>query len=194
MSTDIHIKRQAAVLLVDPYDDFLAPAGKLRLQAKEVAEEPEEIEIARALESQAALAIQVTQLAKAAKQSALLAERNRLAGEIHDGLAQSFTAICLQLGVAQEELSAKEGDPLRSIQRAVELANFGLTEARRYAHNLRLNAVDESGLGHWRYRSLPPTRHRSVHGRVLHSSAKKLDAFWKSCPPSEPEAESFYSD
>src|SRR5882724_3831033 len=40
---------------------------------------PEEIEIARALESQAALAIQVTRLAKAARQSAILEERSRLA-------------------------------------------------------------------------------------------------------------------
>ena len=98
---------------------------------------PEEIEIARALESQAVLAIQVTRLAKAARQSAVLEERNRLAGEIHDGLAQSFTAICMQLGVAQEELASNMGDPLCRIQRAVELANLGLAEARRSAHDLR---------------------------------------------------------
>ena len=105
---------------------------------------PEEIEIARALEGQAALAIQVMRLAKAARQSAVSKERTRLAGEIHDGLAQSFTAICMQLGVAEEELSAKEGDPLCRIQRAVELARLGLDEARRFAHKLRLS--DESGL------------------------------------------------
>jgi signal transduction histidine kinase len=105
---------------------------------------PEEIEIARALESQASLAIQVARLAKAARQSAVLKERTRLAGEIHDALAQSFTAICMQLGVAKEELSSKEGDPLGRIQRAVELASLGLAEARHFAHKLRLS--DESGL------------------------------------------------
>jgi PAS domain S-box-containing protein len=52
---------------------------------------PEELEIARALATQASLAIQLTRLAKAARQSAVLEERNRLAGEIHDALAQSFT-------------------------------------------------------------------------------------------------------
>jgi signal transduction histidine kinase len=81
-----------------------------------------------------------------ARQSAVLEERNRLAGEIHDGLAQSFTAISMQLGVAKEKLSSKEGVPLCSIQRAGELANFGLAEARRCAHNLRLSIVDQSGL------------------------------------------------
>jgi two-component sensor histidine kinase len=81
-----------------------------------------------------------------ARQSAVLEERNRLAGEIHDGLAQSFTAISMQLRIAKEKLSSKEGDPLSSIQRAGELANFGLVEARRCAHDLRLSIVDQSGL------------------------------------------------
>jgi signal transduction histidine kinase len=107
---------------------------------------PEEIEIARALESQAALAVQVTRLAKAAKQAAIREERARLAGEIHDGLAQSFTAICMQLGVAEQELSANEGDPISRIQRALELANFGLAEARRCSHSLRPSTIEELGL------------------------------------------------
>jgi signal transduction histidine kinase len=105
---------------------------------------PEELEIARALATQANLAIQLTRLAQAARQAVVLEERNRLAGEIHDGLAQSFTAICMQLGVAKEALSSKEGDALCSIQRAIEVAKFGLAEARRCAHNLR--SSNESGL------------------------------------------------
>lgn len=107
---------------------------------------PEEIEIARALESQVSLAIQLTRLAKAARQSAVLEERNRLAGEIHDTLAQSFTTICMQLGVAEEEIVAKESDPLRRIHQAAELANFGLAEARRFAHDLRSSIDSEPGL------------------------------------------------
>jgi GAF domain-containing protein len=62
---------------------------------------PEELEIVRALATHASLAIQLTRLAKAARQSAVLEERNRLAGEIHDALAQSFTGISMQLGVAR---------------------------------------------------------------------------------------------
>ena len=52
--------------------------------------DPEELEIARALAIQASLAIHLTRLAKAARQSAVLEERNQLAAEIHDSLAQSF--------------------------------------------------------------------------------------------------------
>jgi signal transduction histidine kinase len=131
-------------LLVVPLNIAKRLIGTLSFRFTEFR--PEEIEIARALESQAALAIQVTRLAKAAKQAAILEERTRLAGEIHDGLAQSFTAICMQLGVAEQELSSKEGGPICRIQRAIELANFGLAEARRCARNLRLSTVEESGL------------------------------------------------
>jgi two-component system, NarL family, sensor kinase len=75
----------------------------------------------------------------------LVEERNRLAGEIHDGLAQHFSAIYMQLEAAKEELASK-GDPLRNIQKAIEVANLGLAEARRCAHDLGLSVVDESGL------------------------------------------------
>src|SRR5260370_37334623 len=61
----------------------------------------EELEIARALATQASLAIHLTRLAKTARQSAVLEERNRLAGEIHDSLAQRFSGISMQLFAAQ---------------------------------------------------------------------------------------------
>jgi GAF domain-containing protein len=50
--------------------------------------DPEELEIARALATQASLAIQLTRLAKSSRQSAVLEERNRLAAEIHDPWTQ----------------------------------------------------------------------------------------------------------
>src|SRR6202040_1793870 len=67
----------------------------------------EELEIARALATQASLAIQLTQLANTARQSAVLVERNRLAGEIHDSLAQNFAGISMQFLVATEEMPIK---------------------------------------------------------------------------------------
>jgi PAS domain S-box-containing protein len=108
--------------------------------------QPEELEVARALAIQASLAIQLTRLAKSARQSAVLEERNQLAAEIHDALAQSFTGISMQLGVAEERLAAKEDDPLGQIQRANEIAKFGLAEARRSILSLRSSAIEESGL------------------------------------------------
>jgi signal transduction histidine kinase len=104
---------------------------------------PEEIEIARALASQASLAIQLTRLANGARQSAVLGERNRMAGEIHDSLAQSFVGISMQLDAA--EAAASKAKSVRHIQRANELARFGLAEARRSVLSLR-SSVQPGGL------------------------------------------------
>ncbi|HZC35254.1 MAG TPA: PAS domain S-box protein, partial [Chthoniobacterales bacterium] len=106
----------------------------------------EELEIARALATQASLAIQLTHLAKAAKRSAVLEERNRLAGEIHDSLAQSFAGISMHLAVAAEETEINSKEALGRIERATDLAKFGLSEARRSAFSLRSNIIEESGL------------------------------------------------
>jgi signal transduction histidine kinase len=105
----------------------------------------EELEIARALATQASLAIQLTQLAKTAKRSAVLEERNRLAGEIHDSLAQSFAGISMQLELAQEEMAAREGGLLGYIRHAHETAKFGLAEARRSVLGLRSGVLRQSG-------------------------------------------------
>jgi PAS domain S-box-containing protein len=106
----------------------------------------EELEIARALATQASLAIQLTQLAKTARQSAVLQERNRLAGEIHDSLAQSFAGISMQLLVATEAMQMKSKDAFGHVERATDLARFGLSEARRSALSLRSDVIEESGL------------------------------------------------
>jgi hypothetical protein len=50
------------------------------------------LEIARALATQASLAIHLTRLAKSAGQSAVLEEGNQLPAEIYDALAQSVYA------------------------------------------------------------------------------------------------------
>src|ERR1700693_1984487 len=108
---------------------------------------PEELEIARALATQASLAIHLTRLAKAARQSAVLAERNQLAGEIHDSLAQFFTGISMQLGAAREVIKAGSATGLSSyIERAFDIAQFGLAESRRSAFSLQPTIIEESGL------------------------------------------------
>jgi signal transduction histidine kinase len=108
--------------------------------------EPEELEIARALATQASLAIHLTRLARTARQSAVLEERNRLAGEIHDSLAQSFAGISMQLFAAQEMINTEDADSVTYLERANDLAHFGLAEARRSALSLRSDIIEDSGL------------------------------------------------
>ncbi len=66
-------------------------------------------------------------------------ERNRLAREIHDTLAQGLAAITMQLEAADALLGAG-GDPARAgqaVQQALALARANLEEARRSVHDLR---------------------------------------------------------
>jgi PAS domain S-box-containing protein len=107
---------------------------------------PEEIEIARALAAQTSLAVQLTRLAKTARESAVLEERNRLAGEIHDSLAQNFAAIAIQLNMAGEVIKAREGDGVRYLDRAKDLARFGLAEARSTALTVHPFILNKIGL------------------------------------------------
>jgi PAS domain S-box-containing protein len=89
----------------------------------------------------------ISDLKRAAEMRAAMArERERLATEIHDALAQNFTGISMQLGVAGEQLAAGEGNPLSQIQRANEIAKFGLAQARRSILSLQSSAIEESGL------------------------------------------------
>jgi signal transduction histidine kinase len=107
---------------------------------------PEKLEIARSLAIQASLAIHLTQLANTARHTAVLEERNQLAGEIHDSLAQFFTGIAMQLDAAKEVLKRGENNGLSYLERASELAHFGLAESRRSAFSLQPSLIEESGL------------------------------------------------
>jgi signal transduction histidine kinase len=71
---------------------------------------------------------------------------NRLAGEIHDGVAQHLSAIYLQLAAAKDVLSSADADWRINLDRAIEMAKQGLVEARRCAHSLGTSVVQESAL------------------------------------------------
>ncbi|HEY1874080.1 MAG TPA: histidine kinase, partial [Steroidobacteraceae bacterium] len=101
-----------------------------------------------ALAQQATLAVQLTRLAYSAREAAVLMERTRIGQEIHDGLAQAFTGILLQLGAVEEFPSCrKRGSELAvTLSRIRELARYGLAEARRSVMALRLDQTRRAGL------------------------------------------------
>jgi signal transduction histidine kinase len=78
----------------------------------------------------------------------VLMERTRIGQEIHDGLAQAFTGILLQLGAVEEFPSCKKrGSELAlTLSRVRELARDGLAEARRSVMALRLDQTRRAGL------------------------------------------------
>src|ERR1700756_6059660 len=61
-------------------------------------------------------------------------------------MAQSFAGISMQLLVATEAMQMKSKDAFGHVERATDLARFGLSEARRSALSLRSNVIEESGL------------------------------------------------
>ena len=77
---------------------------------------------------------------------AVLAERNRIAREIHDTLAQGFTGISAQLEVLYDRLHDAPANLRRHLDLARELVRSSLDEARRSVWNLRAQALDEAGL------------------------------------------------
>jgi PAS domain S-box-containing protein len=107
---------------------------------------PEAIELAEALAQQVTLAVQLERLAAQEQQSAVLEERNRIAQEIHDTLAQGFTAILLQLRAARYDLKeAPESAETRLLQ-AAQLARESLAEARCSVWALRPRALENTDL------------------------------------------------
>ena len=83
---------------------------------------------------------------KKAEAASILEERNRMAREIHDTLAQSFTGILLQITAAMQVLT----DDLEATQTHLEimdeLARTGLAEARRSVAALRPQLLEEGDL------------------------------------------------
>ena len=107
----------------------------------------EEMELAQALANQAMLAMQLTRLSAQSSQAAVIAERNRMARDIHDTLAQGFTGVIVQLEAAADATSrelAKEAN--EHLCRAGHLARESLHEARRSVRALRPQALEGQNL------------------------------------------------
>ena len=122
--------------------------GFLAMTFRRNAEEVTRSELLVALAQQATLAVQLTRLAHSAREAAVLMERTRIGQEIHDGLAQAFTGILLQLGAVEEFPSCrKRGSELAvTLSRIRDLARDGLAEARRSVMALRLDQTRRAGL------------------------------------------------
>jgi signal transduction histidine kinase len=101
------------------------------------------IELIEAIARQAALALHhrrvVEQSAIEERRKATLEERNRLARDIHDNLAQGFAAILMQLQAARREAVVVPSSVAAKLDTAIDLARTHHTEARRSVGTLRPN-------------------------------------------------------
>lgn len=104
----------------------------------------EEIELALALAQQVSLSARLSRFAEQAGQAAITEERNRMAREMHDTLAQGFTGIIVQLEAAEDALDSRVGAPnvaIDHLDRARNLARQSLADARRSVWALRPQAL-----------------------------------------------------
>jgi signal transduction histidine kinase len=98
----------------------------------------DEIELTKALADQAMLAMKLMRLSEQSRDTAVMAERNRMARDIHDTLAQGFTGVIVQLEAAKGAIAMGQLDDTGTrIHRASELARASLQEARRSVLALR---------------------------------------------------------
>ena len=86
------------------------------------------------------------QLLTQAREAGILDERQRMAQEIHDTLAQGLAGIITQLQAA-EQASHDPAERRRHFEAATRLARDSLTEARRSVHALRPEPLELARLG-----------------------------------------------
>lgn len=103
-------------------------------------------ELSTQLESR--VASQTASLLAGEREKAMLAERTRLARDIHDTLAQGLTGIIVQLGAAEQAMRAHHPDAAEHLDIAARMARESLAEARRSVWNLRAEALERGDLRH----------------------------------------------
>jgi len=118
--------------------------GVLDIESKEIdAFSEADLYTAQTLADQLAVAIENARLYEETRQMAVMEERNRMAREIHDTLAQGFSGIILQLEAAEQAMSGDVSATERHLNQARSLARKSLAEARRSVWNLRPQALEQ---------------------------------------------------
>ena len=101
------------------------------------------VESEKARETSEGLLAELREKEASLRELAVSEERNRLAREIHDTLAQGFTGIILQLEAAEQSTDGVTAEAATRLQRAKSLARESLQEARRSMWNLLPHALEE---------------------------------------------------
>jgi signal transduction histidine kinase len=85
-------------------------------------------------------------LATAERQAGILEERQRLAREIHDTLAQGLTSVVMHLEAAEQALAQDSITAQQHLNQARQTARDSLTEARRFVWALRPESLERDPL------------------------------------------------
>lgn len=125
--------------------DRLHGAAVLPIRDDERVFSESSLALAMGVAQSAGVAIEHAQLYARARELGVVEERNRLAREVHDTLAQGLTAIALQLEAA-ERLLPQGAEAKRIVGDAREMARRSLDEARRAVWGLTARLLDGASL------------------------------------------------
>lgn len=122
------------------------PVGILNLAMRDWKRlAPQELQLLRTIADQMGVAVERARLNEQRVEVARADERSRLARDLHDTLAQGFTAVALHIEAGLAD-TGRHGRARPSLQRALEVARASLDEARRSIHRLRTAALDHRSL------------------------------------------------
>jgi two-component system NarL family sensor kinase len=105
----------------------------------------QELDLLTTIADQVGIAIERARLSEQSVERARADERSRIARDVHDTLAQGFTAVALHIeaGLSQLEPRDQARPPLK---RALEVAHESLDEARRSIRSLRSSSTENRPL------------------------------------------------
>jgi signal transduction histidine kinase/DNA-binding NarL/FixJ family response regulator len=107
----------------------------------------DDVQVLTLFAKHAAIAIENARLYQQSRELAVTEERNRLAREIHDTLAQSLTGMILQIQAVDELLEREPVQARAELQSLQHLARTALDDARRSVWGLRPPILEEATLG-----------------------------------------------
>ena len=155
-------------------------AGEKKLGVMNVASpawrglDPEDLQLLNTVGDLLSIAVERARLFEKSARLGAVEERNRLAREIHDTLAQNLTATGLQIESAEALLEAGADPEMAraSLSRALSLTRSNLDEARRSVLDLRAAPLEDRPLpealkdltDRWERETGISTRFRSVNG------------------------------
>jgi two-component system NarL family sensor kinase len=114
------------------------PLGIINLTGPDEREiSDDELRLLATISFQVGIAVERARLAEESTQLARVAERERIAREIHDTLAQGLTAIGLDIEGALRHIDAEPEDARTRLERALHTTRQSLEEARRSVLDLR---------------------------------------------------------
>ncbi|MDQ0256623.1 signal transduction histidine kinase [Evansella vedderi] len=131
-----------APLLLDEEPVGLLVVGKTRT----FSFDDEDVRSISTLANQLAVAIKTKLLISEQKEKRVLEERNRIAREIHDGVAQTLAGAVMNLETAQKKFSKSPSDSLTLVEKSLSGLRNGLKEIRQSIYALRPKGSERVGL------------------------------------------------